>query len=324
MGLEKAFDDFQKTVDADPKQVVLARERRDIFKKAFGSEDDVTDVFGSGSLRRSTQLKPIHDVDLVIEYKQDEHPDWGQAGYSAETALDYVRGRVNTLLGATNGSVDHLVRLARWRNHAVKCFIDDPDDPESFTVDAMPALRQADGTLLIPEALSNSWVTADPEHLIRLVAEYQSDWNYFRPMVRVLKQWRKSVPVEGKIKSLVMEVLALESMPRTGTRAEALSHFFTAAAVRVNLPLVDPADHCGPIQADLDVVGLRTALDKAAETAATARAAEAQQDTDAAQRAWQQIFGTDFPAPEAEKGGRWGAAGPALLIPRPVKDAPQG
>lgn len=116
MGIDEAFDAFQKTVDAEREQVVLARERRDMFKKAFGGEGDVTEVFGSGSLRRSTQIKPVHDVDLVIVYDPEEHPGWGQPGDAAELALDYVRGRVNVLLGATNGTVETLVRLARWRN----------------------------------------------------------------------------------------------------------------------------------------------------------------------------------------------------------------
>ena len=31
----------------------------------------------------------------------------------------------------------------------------DPDDPDAFTTDVIPALRQPDGTLLIPEALSS-------------------------------------------------------------------------------------------------------------------------------------------------------------------------
>lgn len=75
MSLDEAFDDFQKVVDADRDLVVLARERRDVFKKAFGTEDDVTEVFGSGSLRRSTQLQPVHDVDLVIVYDQEDHSD---------------------------------------------------------------------------------------------------------------------------------------------------------------------------------------------------------------------------------------------------------
>jgi hypothetical protein len=323
MGVDDAFDEFQKTVDADRDQVTLARDRRDTFKKAFGAEDDVTDVFGSGSLRRSTQLKPVHDVDLVIIYNQEDHPSWGQPGDSAKDALDYVRQRVNVLLGSTYGTVDQLVRRARWRNHAVKCFIDPPEDPDAFTVDAMPALRQSDGTLLIPEALTNQWVVADPEDLIRRVAEHQSDWRYFRPMVRVLKQWRHSVPVDGKIKSLVMEVLALECMPRTGSRSAALRAFFTAAAVRVNWDLVDPAGHCGLIQPDLDRAGLRTALETASEIATRACAAAANGDTDDALRAWRKIFGSKFPAAEGKKTSHWGTAA-VPITPRPVRDAPQG
>jgi hypothetical protein len=265
----------------------------------------------------------VHDVDLVVVYDRADRIGWGQPGGSAHEALDHVRERVNYLLGATSGSVEKLVRLARCRNHAVKCFIDDPDDQDAFTVDAMPALRQPDGTLLIPEALNNQWVTADPEDMIRRVAEHQAAWNYFRPMVRALKLWRLAVPVKGKIKSLVMEVLALECMPRAGTRAVALCAFFTAAAVRVNWDIADPAGHCGLIQPDLDTVGLRTALEEASETATRACTAAANGDTDGALRAWQEIFGSTFPAPEAKKVSPWGT-GPALIVPRPVKDAPQG
>jgi hypothetical protein len=323
MGVNDAFDALQKAVDADRAQVLLARARRDTFKKALGAESDVVEVFGSGSLRRSTQLKPIHDVDLVVVYAEGDHPGWGMPGDSAGEALDYTRERVNALLGATNGTVDKLVRLARWRNHAVKCFIDDPDDPEAFTVDAMPALRQANGTLLIPEALSNKWVTADPEDLIRRVADHQADWAYFRPIVRILKDWRRSVEVEGKIKSLLIEVLALECMPRSGSRAEALRAFFTAAAVRVNLPIEDLAGHCGLIQPDLDKVGLRTALEEASEIATRACDHAAAGDTDDALRAWQEIFGEDFPAPVKKKVSP-AVTGPALILPRPIKDAPQG
>ena len=143
-------------------------------------------------------------------------------------------------------------------------------------------------------------------------------------MVRLLKQWRHSVSVKGRIKSLVMEVLALECMPRSGSRPAALRAFFTAAAVRVNTPIKDPAGHCGLIQPDLDVVGLRDALEEAAEIAAQACAAAANGHTNEALRAWQQILGADFPAPAASKKVAPAVTGPSLITPRLVKDAPQG
>jgi hypothetical protein len=224
----------------------------------------------------------------------------------------------------THGVVDAVVRLASPRDHAVKCFLDDPDDPEAFTVDAMPALRQSDSTLLIPEVRSKRWVTADPEDLIRRVADHQQDWNYFRPIVRALKHWRLTVRVDGKIKSLVIEVLALDCMPRGGSRPAALRALFTAAAVRVNTPISGPAGHCGLIQPDLDVAGLRDAFDNAAEIATQACAAAANGNTHEARPAWQQIFGAGFPAPPAPKKVDPAVTGPVLITPRPVKDAPQG
>ncbi|MEU3571254.1 hypothetical protein AB0E96_22950 [Kitasatospora sp. NPDC036755] len=327
MGIDAAFDAFQRTVNEDIEQVKLARQRRDIFKRALLSESEVTEAFGSGSLSRSTQLKPIHDVDVIAVYDASLYPHWGTPGDSAADALDHARRQINRLLGATHGTFAQEVRLADPRNHAIKCFLDDPDDPDAFTVDLMPALRQADGSLLIPEKLNNVWVPANPEYLIAKVADRQAEWGHFRPMVRVLKDWRQTAPVDGRVKSLVMEVLALHCLPTGGNRANGLKSFFTSAAVHVREQGVhDPANLCGPIQPDLNTPSLAAAFDDAADIADRACAAAAAGDTDGAQRMWQQILGDNFPAPAApaKKASAAVSSAPALLVSRPVKDAPQG
>ena len=66
MGIYDAFDQYQKTIDADPAQVSLARERRDAFVAALQKADDVKEIVKSGSLERRTQLQPIHDVRAVV------------------------------------------------------------------------------------------------------------------------------------------------------------------------------------------------------------------------------------------------------------------
>jgi hypothetical protein len=323
MGINEAFDALQKAVDEDIAKTQLARERRDLFKEALRKEPDVRETFGSGSLSRSTQLKPIHDVDIVVVYDPDEHPEWGSSGPSAEEALEHIRSQVKRLLSQSAGTHAAVVRHTLVRNHAVKCFLDDPDDPDAFTVDVMAALRQSDGSLLIPETLNAKWVPADPEFLIAMVAERQRDWSHFRPLVRLLKQWRLGVPVQGRIKSLVMEVLALQCLPTSGSRSEGLKRFFTAAAVRVHEGVWDPAGLCGEIQPDLDRRGLSDALSKAADLADQACTSADEGDTDGALRLWQEIFGEDFPAPAPKKPGSLVGA-PALLTARPIKDAPQG
>jgi len=324
MSLGAAFDAFQKQVDADPTQVKEARERRETFKSALGAESDVVEVWGSGSLRRSTHIGPkIHDLDLVAVFDPDEHPGWGEPGDSAADALDVLGGKVNKLLGATNGTVEKLVRIASPRNHAVKCFIDLPDDDDGFTVDAMPALKY-NGALLIPEKNSSDWIPADPQYLVAEIKKRSEDWDYFLRMVRVLKAWRKRAEVEGKVKSLVMEVLALHHLPGGFSRPVALKRFFTAAATAVGNGLVmDPAELCGEIQPDLDRIGLRDSLLNAADFADQACDAADDGHTDDAKKLWREVFGNDFSAPQGKP-----KTSPALIVPavapRPIKDAPQG
>ena len=321
MSVTDAFKTFQDVVNADITHVREARTRRDLFKGAFGTEDDVKEVIASGSLARGTHKDPIHDVDVIVVFDQEEHPEWGSSGSSAADALDHTRERVNTLLGATNGTYDQAVRLARWRNHAVKCFLDDPDDPHAFTVDAMPALRR-DGRLLIPEALSEDWVACDPEFLIAEVADRHAQWNKFAGTVRMLKWW--AAEQDTKIKSLVMEVLALDFLPTDVNQAAAIKQFFVSACYHIEggNDVADPAGLCGPIQPDIDYDAFADALRSARDNAIKAFQAQANNDAAAAINHWGEVFGDDFPKPPASTGNPAPAVVPAA--PRPVKDTPQG
>ncbi len=329
MSVESGFDRMQTEVNVDPDDLAMARKRRDKFRRALEGEPDVTKVIPSGSLARGSHADPIHDVDLIIIFDPRHHSDWGVPGSSALDALNHLRGQVNLLLGAS-GSHDQLVRRAMPRNHAVKCFLDDPDDPDGFTVDVMPALRRSDGTLLVPEKESEDWIRTDPELLIELVKKRHSEWNQFVKLVRVLKRWNRSNG--GIMKSLVVEVLALECLRQDAHRGEALAGYFTSANVRLGLPVEDPADLCGPIQPDLDVVAARVQLTSAAETAQKALDAERRGDDKAAMCHWHELFGDVYPKPEggcasilsggAALGGV--AVATARSRPRRVRDAPQG
>jgi hypothetical protein len=327
MELSTAFDTFQREVNAEPEQLGEARRRRNLVKKAFGSESDVVERFPSGSLARGTMLEPIHDVDYVLVYDTATHPDWGEPGPSSAGALSHLGERINGLLGATNGTVANEVRLAAPRNHCVKCFFDDPEAELPFTVDVMPALRQPDGTLLIPEKRSEQWVPAHPEDLITRIAARHATWNRFVPLVRVLKHWNAKVACAG-MKSLAVEVLAYQCIPQdfvTGIsehRPEALARFFTAAVVAIEQPICDPAGICGEIQPELDIDAVRAKLQQASDDAYLARAAEQRGDTDAAICQWRKVLGDQFPEPPGGCGK--GLAAVPLVAPRLIRDTPQG
>lgn len=337
---DTAFNTHQSVVNAAPESVREARRRRNFFCDAFGKQPDVAETIPSGSLARGTQRDPIHDVDLIIVFRPEDHPDWDVGGGSAEEALEHIRGQVTSLLGVTAGTFAQEVRLTHLRNHVVKCFLDDPDDRNAFTVEVMPALRRAGGGLRIPERNSDTgWVNADPEFLLAEVAARHNEWRFFAPMIRTVKKWKDVANLD--MKSLTAEVLALKCLPQPQsgqvlTRSVALQQFFTAAASAVMQGVVDPAGWCGEIQPGLDRVAVRAALLESADIAARAVAAEHRGDHDTALCLWRSVFGPDFPEPPGGcpaagttssaallAGGVAVAAAPAL-IRRPVKDAPQG
>ncbi len=118
---ETAFDTFQTTVNADPDQLAEARRRRDRVLSSMSAQPDTdTDgCFVSGSLARGTQRGLIHDVDIVVVYDAAEHPTWGDAGDSAEEALEHARGQAKQALG-TDGDDATEIRHTLLRNHSVE------------------------------------------------------------------------------------------------------------------------------------------------------------------------------------------------------------
>ena len=323
MSVDEGFDQLQGIVDVPSDVMREARRRRKFFKSSLEKAEDVLEVFPSGSLARGTHKDPLHDVDVVCVFDHDKHTDWGMAGASADVALDHTSDLINAALGS-GGSDGEEVRLTRKQNHAIKCFLDDPEDEQPFTVDVTPALRASNGDILIPERESSSWIRSDPEHLMELVEKRHSVWRQFAKLVRVLKRW--NTDNGGLMKSLVIEVLALDHMP-DGDRPQALARFFTAASVAVMSPVVDPAGLCGEIQPDLDRAGARDLLAAASDQAWRAVDAAKRGEEDWAMCVWRDVFGPIFPEPP---GGCTKAKGaPALITTttrprRPVVDAPQG
>jgi len=337
---DEAFDDYQKVVNADPAHVKEARDRRNVFCGAFASLPSCTEQLPSGSLARGTQRDPIHDVDLIMIFDAADHPSWDGGPGTANAALEYTRGEVKKLLGISDGTFDKKVRHTLLRNHVVKCFLDDPNDPNAFAVEVMPALRVAGG-LRVPERNNDRWITVNPEYLIAEVAKRHKEWNKFAPTVRDVKAWKDYVGLD--MKSLVAEVLVLNNLPHppkfgTMTRQEALRDFFTAAASAVMSGVHDPAGLCGEIQPDLDRIAVRARLLESADLAARACAAEADGDHAHAICLWRSIFGPDFPEPPGGCAGSVSGSGtgqvaagvaiagaPTLIRQRPrVKEAPQG
>jgi len=317
VSIDSGFDTLQTTVNVDPDDLAKARRRRNVFCDELVKEPDVVEVWPSGSLARGTHKAPLNDVDLVIVFDTAAHPGWNQPGESAEAALEHLRSAVTRRLGAS-GTDD--VRLTKIRNHSVKCFLDDPGDPDAFTVDVTSALIRDEGGIFIPEKNNKRWIASDPQYLIDLVAKRHADWNEFARLARVLKRWNSDHGAH--MKSLTVEVLALDHLP-VAARPNAVAAFFAAAQDAVWDPIEDPAGLCGPIDPDLNRAAASAALAKAADLAAHAVEAAANGEKQNAQCLWRQMFGDIFPEPYGGCGGGGGAV-VAPVPKRRVVDSPQG
>lgn len=320
MSVESGFDALQEEADATAEAVAEARRRRDAFREALPTAEDVERVVPTGSLARGTHKDPIHDVDLVCVYDASQHPGWGLRGDSALDALEHTRMLIKDKLGH-DGTKGREVRRCDLRNHSVKCFLDEPGDPDAFTVDITPALVHPERGYLIPQQDTQEWIRSDPEHLIDFVARRHAEWRQFAKLVRVLKRW--NADHGSHMKSLVLEVLALDHLP-VADRPVALSRFFTAAAVSVWSPVCDPAGLCGEIQPDMDRSAASAALDAAARSAAAAAEASARGEGPRAMCLWRQVFGTIFPEPYGGCGSGPGVAAVPAVPKRKIVDAPQG
>lgn len=324
MNLTEAFEILQSEVNADPKVVDEARRRRNAFRAAFDDEEDVDRTFASGSLARGSQIAPIKDVDLLVLYKEGDHPDWNQPGDSAVEALEYTRDRIKELLGGPSADGVHYTQV---RDHAVTCWLDDPDDPDAYTVDVVPALNRHEGGFWIPEKSSREWIPTDPLYLIfRVLQNHEDSGAQFVPLLRDLKRWAKDH--DGILKGLTMEVLALDHLPLQQSNHEALEEFFVAASAAVYQPIVDPADLCGEIQPDLDRDAASAILKDAGDLAWRANRAAARGEHRSAVCLWRDIFGSIFPEPPGGCNQRSGRGGGPRVVPvvppRPVQDIQQG
>lgn len=309
MSVESGFDTLQTTVNVPPDDLEEARRRRNLFCTELAKEADVVEVRPSGSLARGTHKDPINDVDIVVVYDAAAHPAWNQPGDSPDDALEHARRAVVRRLGSS-GTGD--VRLTKTRNHSVKCFLDDPDDPSPFTVDVTPALLRPEGGIFIPESKTHSWIPSDPQHLIDIVARRHEDWNEFARLVRVLKRWNTD---HGKhLKSLTIEVLAIGHLP-IDSRPNAISAFFAAAQDAVWDPIEDPSGLSGEIQPDIRPGEASGALAAAADLAARAIEADVSGEMSNAQCLWRKVFGDIFPEPY----GGCGSGGGLVATPTPKR-----
>jgi Second Messenger Oligonucleotide or Dinucleotide Synthetase domain len=158
----------------------------------------VHDSFLTGSYSRNTMIAPLKEADIdiffVMDVKYYYNYNGGQGGGQAGL-LDLVK---RTLKKTYTRTPD----ISR-NGQAVSIRFDD------FVVDVVPGFNRQGGGYLIPNSLTQSWISTDPKKHVELIrASNQAHAGDLVPLVKMIKGWNKGI--SSYFRAFHLEVLALE------------------------------------------------------------------------------------------------------------------
>jgi hypothetical protein len=170
-----------------------------------------------------------------------------------------------------------------------------------FMVDVVPAFDRKGGGYLIPNSISQNWISTDPKkHVEKWTAENQAHNGDLVPLIKMVKRWNKMI--NNYFMSFHLEVMVLQILYQVKITdfSSGVRYFFDKARNYVTKQNPDPAGYKGDVGAYLNT---QQKIDNAVSRIETAykRALKAEDYADRykvedAIDMWRQIFGNYFPS----------------------------
>lgn len=215
--------------------------------------------FPAGALAAGLQIKPLNDVDLVVEADPRQLPDaW------AENPLQALQDICGALRERTRYTCETTA-------HAVKVTFPDED----FTADIVFGVTRAGGGLRIPHCPSDeqhSWIDTHPEAHARLVRQRNRDTaNKFARSVRIAKSLNRFWAIQcndGKkpVSSFHLVAMAWHGVQYVSDLPNGVADVFQACAEMVKGPTPDPSGVGGDLFARDPAIAFKK-FDRAASIA---------------------------------------------------------
>ncbi|TAK20821.1 MAG: nucleotidyltransferase [Chloroflexota bacterium] len=287
---------------------------------SFGSRH--VDTYLSGSYKRDTAIRPRRhdgittrpDVDIIVvtNHSLGDSPSLVVAELYDAVADGYSRIEKQTRsVGVETAEVD---------------------------MDVVPIIEPfgPDRGLYIPDRALVAWLpTNPPGHTTWTTARNAAAGGRFKPLVKLLKWWRRQNPTTGRHpKGFIIECIAAECMDYEETHygllfvrtLERIVSRYLIETLSGFVPTIpDPAVAGNSVTRNVSYEEFRSFRDQAEKDAKTARRALTETDPGEMARLWREIFGPRFPAtPSKIAGDLLGApvstaAGGLVFPDRPVQ-----
>jgi hypothetical protein len=219
--VNQAFQEFKSRLEITELQTSTVSTRQNAVRDAVANELDVEDSF-------APLTEADIDVFVVLQAKyfhQYNGQNGGQAGL-----LDLVK---RTLRKTYTRTPD----ISR-NGQAVTIRFED------FSVDVVPSFRRQGGGFLIPNSITQSWLSTDPKkHIDIFTAANATHDGDLVPMIKMIKAWNRSVG--GYFRSFHLEVLALAiyNNVRITNYWSGMRYFLDKARALVAVKNLDPAGY---------------------------------------------------------------------------------
>ena len=282
--ITQSFAEFKSNLEITGLQAETVSTRQNNVRDAIKKDFEVLESFLTGSFSRSTMITPLNqsDIDIFAVLKTQHYRSDGQA-----YLLDKVK---NTLIKTYPKSP----KVSRNGQAVTITFKD-------FTVDIIPAFYRQGGGYLIPNTISNKWISTDPKQHIAISSEQNKIHNgTLVPMVKMIKCWNKSI--NYWFGSFHLEVMAQQIFNGVtiSDYPSGVRYFFDKGREHVTKKNPDPAGYNDDVgsyintkeKIDEAVSRFTTAYNPTIKAEAFAREGKIQDAVDE----WRKIFDNQFPA----------------------------
>lgn len=331
--IAEAFDGFDENLKLDAAEREQAIERWKEVRDSLSENSLCTSSFLQGSFGRKTMRKPLKDVDVVVFVSESlvarARQDVGTRGSNtAEVVMRYFEDALRaTFPGAT------------FEVGAKALTVGFDDVP--FTVDLTPALESEERWVRIGNTETGEWERSDTRIIgDRVSTRNQACGGRFVRQVRMARELvaklRERDPRLEFVKGLTAESLVYMAVKQEVEHADAMLAFLRTAKAAVLGPIYTPSGVDDLTQkhewTDEHRQLARTAFGTLLDDAEEALVLDQAGDPTAAQWAWAEILGAEFPQPatseldalrRAQAGSVTRTGITTAAVTTPVKVAPQ-
>lgn len=286
--IDGAFSEFKSNLEITGLQASTVSSRQQNVRKVVSEKLTVSDSFLTGSYSRHTMIAPLKEADIDIFVVLDNryfHHYNGQNGGQA--------GLLDLLKSALKRTYSKTPDISRNGQAVTITFMD-------FIVDVVPAFNKKGGGYLIPNSISQNWISTNPQkHTGIWTAENTVHNSDLVPLIKMIKAWNKTI--NNFFQSFHLEVMVLQVLQgvRISNYSSGARYFFDKGRTYVTKQNPDPAGYQGDVGAYLNT---QQKIDNAVSRFQTAykRALQAENWTNrnsitTAIQKWRKIFGSYFP-----------------------------